>query len=147
MAEIEKILRSEENLAIAEQKFAAAQQQENHLRQRRKDGKLIYDGWVNSPSWQQWRTQQLERQKWLCACCGLRMGFGEKNYLPNGDFKLEPQHPTVDHILPKAFFPELTLNKQNLAMVCWACNKRKGSKMVPASRMRHDRLKPRLKDS
>ncbi len=69
------------------------------------------------------------------------MGFGPKTYLPNGDFTLEPQHPTVEHVLPKSLFPELALNKQNLVMVCWECNKTKGSNVVIGSRMRHKKLK------
>ncbi|MCY7277147.1 MAG: HNH endonuclease [Phormidesmis sp. CAN_BIN44] len=88
--------------------------------------------------------QQLEQQNWKCTYCGKRMGFGERTYLANGDFSLEPHHPTVDHILPKSLFPELALDLQNLTMICWSCNRKKGSKMEIASRMRHSKLKQQM---
>lgn len=141
MSELSKLINSEAALSQAEAKVAQAQQAKEKLRQRRRDGKLLYDNWQGSRDWQQWRLQQLERQNWKCACCAQQMGFGEKTYLGNGDFTLEPQHPTVDHMLPKSLFPELALEQQNLVMMCWSCNRKKGSKMAIASRMRHTNLK------
>lgn len=143
MSELSKLLNSEAALSEAEAKVAQTQQAKENLRQRRRDGKLLYDNWQGSRDWQQWRLQQLERQNWKCACCAQRMGFGEKTYLGNGDFTLEPQHPTVDHMLPKSLFPELALDQQNLVMMCWSCNRKKGSKMAIASRIRHNKLKRR----
>lgn len=143
MSELSKLLNSEAALSEAEAKVAQTQQAKEKLRQRRRDGKLLYDNWQGSRDWQQWRLQQLERQNWKCAYCAQQMGFGEKTYLGNGDFTLEPQHPTVDHMLPKSLFPELALDQQNLVMMCWSCNRKKGSKMAIASRMRHTKLKQR----
>lgn len=137
----DEIVELQENLAQAEQKFNQAKHLKDVLRRRRSDGKMLYDGWRNTPDWQQWRTRQLDRQNWRCGCCGQAMAFGEKIYLANGDFELQPDHPTVDHILPKSLFPNLALDKQNLVMLCWACNQRKSNKMTIASRMRHQWLK------
>jgi 5-methylcytosine-specific restriction endonuclease McrA len=144
MSELPKIVNSEAALAEAEAKFAQTQQAKEKLKQQRRDGKLLYSNWQGSDDWQQWRMQQLEKQNWKCACCTRQMSFGEKTYQANGDFTLEPQHPTVDHILPKSFFPELALNRQNLVMVCWSCNKKKGRSIVLASRMRHKMLKQHM---
>ncbi|MEP1079574.1 HNH endonuclease [Leptolyngbya sp. PL-A3] len=144
MSELAKILNSETALTQAETKIAQTRQIKARLKHRRNDGKLLYDNWQGSSNWHQWRMHQLERQGWKCVCCDKQMGFGEKTYLANGDFRLEPQHPTVEHILPKSLFPELALDLQNLVMVCWACNKKKGSKMAIASRMRHKQLQKKL---
>ena len=141
MSELPKILGSEATLAQVEAKFAQTKRAKEKLKQQRNDGKLLYNNWRGSKDWQQWRMQQLERQNWECACCGNQMKFGKITYLANGKFILEPQHPTVEHTLPKAFFPELTLDKQNLVMTCWSCNKEKGVNMVAASRMRYEQLK------
>lgn len=144
---LEQILLSEGNLMQAEKRFRETQAIEEKLSQRRNDGKLLYDGWRGSQDWRQWRTQQLERQGWQCDSCGKRMVFGEKIYLANGDFKLNPDHPTVEHILPKCYFSELTLDKQNLVMVCWNCNRRKGTCIAKASRLRYQQLKQKVKQS
>jgi 5-methylcytosine-specific restriction endonuclease McrA len=138
---LDEIVKSQGNLAQADKKFAQAKRLKNALRRQRRDGKLLYEGWRYTSDWQQWRLQQLHQQNWLCACCGKVMVFGEKICLTNGDFDLQPNHPTVDHILPKSLFPNLAVNKQNLVMLCWACNQAKGSEMTIASRMRHQQLK------
>ncbi|MBD2068912.1 HNH endonuclease [Leptolyngbya sp. FACHB-671] len=143
MSELLRIIDSETALAQAEEKFAQTKRTRENLKQRRNDGKLLYNSWQGSNDWHQWRIQQLEHQGWKCACCSKQMGFGEKTYLDNGDFTLEPHHPTVDHILPKSFFPELTLDKQNLVMVCWSCNRKKSNSVAIASRMRHQKLEQR----
>lgn len=144
MSELPQILNSETVLAEAESKFAQTKQLEENLKQRRNDGKLLYDNWQSSSDWHLWRMQQLEQQNWKCACCGQLMRFGKKIYLPNGSFTLEPQHPTVDHVLPKSLFPEFALDKENLVMVCWSCNRRKSNYMAAASRMRHRKLRQKL---
>jgi 5-methylcytosine-specific restriction endonuclease McrA len=137
----DEIVKSQDNIAQAEKKFAQAKQLKDALRKRRSDGKILYDGWRNTSDWQQWRIRQLDLQNWRCGYCEQAMAFGEKIYLANGDFELQPTHPTVDHILPKSLFPNLALDKQNLMMLCWSCNQKKGNKMTSASRMRHQRLK------
>lgn len=144
MSELPHILNAEANLAEAEAKFAQTKKLKEKLKQRRNDGTLLYDQWRDSNDWKQWRAQQLEQQNWRCVCCSQQMRFGRITHLPNGGFTLELQHPTVDHILPKSFFPELALDKQNLVMVCWSCNKRKSNRMDIASRMRHKKLKQNL---
>jgi hypothetical protein len=141
MSELEWLQRAEQNLTEAEQQFHKAQAAQDKLEQRRKDGKLLYDGWRGTPDWYHWRIQQLDHQNWLCACCGKKMVLGEKIDLPNGDFTLDPDHPTVGHILPKSYFPDLTLEKQNLVMICWACNKSMSNGMAKASHLRHQLLK------
>lgn len=88
---------------------------------------------------------QLELQKWQCAYYRKLMKLGKITYLSNGGFILEPDHPTVEHILPKSFFPELALNKQNLLIVCSDCNKRKSNNMAKTSRSCYEQLKLKLK--
>lgn len=144
MSELPHILNLEAAIAETEAKFAQVKQLKAKLKQRRSDGKLLYNNWQGSSDWHQWRMQQLDRQDWKCACCTQQMSFGEKTYLANGDFTLEPQHPTVDHVLPKSLFPELALDRQNLVMVCWSCNRKKSNRMAIASRMRHHQLKQAL---
>jgi 5-methylcytosine-specific restriction endonuclease McrA len=141
---LEQILLAEENLMQAEKQLLEAKALEEKLWQQRNDGKLLYKDWILTADWHQWRLQQLERQKWQCAYCGKLMVFGKRMDLPNGGFWLAPNHPTVEHILPKSYFPKLTLDKQNLVMACWDCNRRKSNNMVEASRCRHQQMKQKL---
>lgn len=144
MSEFERLTESERALAQAEEKFTRTKKAKEKLKQRRSDGKLLYDNWRGTADWKEWREQQLERQNWQCAWCSKQMKFGEKVHLANGDFALEPQHPTIDHVLPKSFFPELALEKSNLVMICYLCNKKKSNKMAIASQMRHRALVKRI---
>lgn len=143
--DFDEMSQSKDSLAEAEQKFTQAKRFQLALQQNRRKGRHFYDGWRNSVDWKQWRAQQLERQNWQCVCCEQVMKFGEKTHLTNGDFILQPNHPTVDHVLPKSYFPNLALDKQNLLMLCWSCNRQKGNNMVIASRMRHQQLKQSFK--
>lgn len=142
---LEQLLKAEENQKLAEKQFLEAKAFEKKLRQRREDGRFLYEGWRGTSDWQKWRLSQLERQNWQCACCGKLMQFSEKTKLPTGNVVLHPDHPTVEHVLPKSYFSELALDKQNLVMACWACNKRKSNNMVKASRFRHQQLMQKLK--
>lgn len=142
---LEQILLSEKNLSQAGKQLRETKVIEEELKKRRSDGKLLYDGWRNTQDWHQWRAGQLERQRGRCASCEKQMKFGETLKLANGNFILKPDHPTVEHVLPKCYFPDLTLNKQNLVMTCWACNREKGYCIVEASRLRHHLLMQKLK--
>jgi len=142
---LEQILCSEENLRQAENQLHQTKAIEKALQEKRSVGKLLYQGWVGTKNWNQWRTLQLEAQGWQCAICGQRMRLGPKIKLASGKLKLRPDHPTVEHILPKCYFPALTLAKQNLVMACWDCNRNKGTDMVEASRLRHQQLMQKLK--
>lgn len=146
MSSFDEIVRSSIDLSEIDQKFSQAKQLQNALRQQRKDGKLFYEQWRNTADWKQWRAHQLERQNWQCTCCLQVMKLGQTIFLANGDFKLQPNHPTVDHVLPKSLFPELALDKQNLIMLCWTCNEKKGNRVAIASRMRHEQLKQSFKE-
>jgi heme-degrading monooxygenase HmoA len=105
VSELQKILNSEAALAKSKTKFAEMQHLKKKLQQRRQDGRLLYDSWRSTKDWKQWRNQQLDKQNWQCASCGSQMSFGKITYLANGDFILEPQHPAVEHTLPKSLFP------------------------------------------
>ncbi|BAU13047.1 unknown protein [Leptolyngbya sp. NIES-3755] len=141
MSSFDEMMRSSIDLSEIDQKFTQAKQLQNALRQQRKDGRLLYEQWRNTADWKQWRAKQLERQNWRCNCCNQLMELGQTVYLANGDFLLQPNHPTVDHVLPKSLFPKLALDKQNLIMLCWTCNAKKGNRVAIASRMRHEQLK------
>lgn len=49
-----------------------------------------------------------------CACCGV---------VPKPGVSL-----TIDHIKPVSKFPELSLDIENLQVLCWACNTKKSNK-------------------
>jgi len=60
------------------------------------------------------RLQVFLRDGEICACCGAR---------PKEGISL-----TVDHIKPVSKFPELSMDINNLQVLCWDCNQKKSNK-------------------
>jgi 5-methylcytosine-specific restriction endonuclease McrA len=75
--------------------------------------RVASDGFLASPEWKAVRLQALERYGRICCKCGASPKWA-------GDIN-------VDHIKPRKFFPELSLDIGNLQPLCRRCNKRKGN--------------------
>lgn len=61
-----------------------------------------------------------------------KMFVGMRDSLPANDLSLCPfcnlsEDPELDHFLPKAAYPEVSLHGPNLVPICGTCNKRKGT--------------------
>ena len=67
----------------------------------------------NSAEWRNLRQQVIKEQPSICAVCGEKIT--KKSDL------------TVDHIKPRSKFPELSLEKSNLQVLCRSCNSAKGA--------------------
>lgn len=137
---LDKIQKAEKELFQVQSDLVQIDNFEKRLKKRRGFGKAIYDSWRVTDSWYQWRQKQLEKQQWKCASCSRKMKFSTIIRSSQGRLLLQPDHPTVDHILPKCYFPEAASDKQNLVVMCWQCNKQKGRKLKPASQFRHQKL-------
>lgn len=86
--------------------------------QRPAVGAAEWNLWVRSKdfihSWE-WRTlryQVLRKRSPVCECCGASPKLGVS--------------VSVDHIKPRAKYPELALEESNLQVLCSACNQGKG---------------------
>jgi len=69
----------------------------------------------NSNSWQRLRFEVLRDSDGCCQLCG-------RNYRDHG-VALE-----VDHIKPRSRFPNLSLDRTNLQVLCFDCNRGKGNR-------------------
>jgi 5-methylcytosine-specific restriction endonuclease McrA len=72
------------------------------------------DGFLKSKEWKELRLKALELYGLVCMQCGRE---NSREYPIN-----------VDHIKPRKFFPELSLDITNLQPMCGPCNKKKGNK-------------------
>lgn len=69
---------------------------------------------TNSQEWKEIRGRVLDKYGRKCMKCGFVPGRG--------------QCINVDHIKPRAYYPELALEFNNLQVLCPACNREKGNK-------------------
>ena len=69
---------------------------------------------LQSPEWKAMRLKVLAHYGDKCMCCG---------FIPR-----DKRQVNVDHIKPRKLFPELSLEFDNLQILCGRCNKRKGNK-------------------
>lgn len=63
---------------------------------------------LSSPEWEHLRFKALEKYGDICMCCG------------------STKHINVDHIKSRSEYPELSLEFDNLQILCAGCNLRKG---------------------
>jgi len=70
-----------------------------------------------SAEWQILRKEIVEENKNVCQSCG-------KTIKKKFDI-------TVDHVLPRSKFPQLSLEKSNLRILCRSCNSSKGDYVPP----------------
>ena len=68
---------------------------------------------LSSPEWRRLRMQALKKYGPVCMCCGASPKTGAV--------------VNVDHIKPRKLFPELSLDINNLQILCGACNHGKGN--------------------
>lgn len=68
-----------------------------------------------SNEWQELRVRVLHKYDGMCMLCGRSP-------------RIHGVVLNVDHIKPRAKFPELSLDIENLQILCGACNKGKGNK-------------------
>lgn len=68
----------------------------------------------SSPEWNMRRSQVIERDGRVCAECGQRIR--------------KSSDITVDHIKPRSKYPELSLEMENLRVLCRSCNSKKGDR-------------------
>jgi 5-methylcytosine-specific restriction endonuclease McrA len=80
------------------------------VRQRTQSAKDFYASW----EWKEARYEALRRHGRQCQCCGWKPGSSQGNWL------------VVDHIKPRALFPDLRLSQDNLQVLCNDCNMGKG---------------------
>jgi 5-methylcytosine-specific restriction endonuclease McrA len=72
------------------------------------------DQFLYSLEWRKLRQQAIEKYGLVCCKCGRE---NSRQYPIN-----------FDHIKPRKFFPELSLDIENLQPLCGPCNKSKGNK-------------------
>lgn len=65
---------------------------------------------LNSDEWKNIRQVVLNLYEPVCMKCG------------------DKENIQVDHIKPKSKYPEIALSVDNLQILCWPCNKKKGNK-------------------
>jgi len=68
---------------------------------------------LSSPEWRRLRMQVIKKYGPVCMCCGASPKTGAVI--------------NVDHIKPRKLFPELSLDINNLQILCGACNHGKGN--------------------
>ncbi len=86
------------------------------------------DPFLECAEWRVMRMRALERDGAKCACCGRTAQDGITI--------------NVDHIKPRARFPELALTLDNLQVLCDECNHGKGNKFETDWRRTPSRLRP-----
>lgn len=67
---------------------------------------------LRSKAWRKLRYAVLKKSRGCCHCCGAQARHGNSLH--------------VDHIKPRALFPELALDLDNLQVLCEDCNLGKG---------------------
>jgi 5-methylcytosine-specific restriction endonuclease McrA len=68
---------------------------------------------LSSPEWRRLRMQVIKKYGPVCMCCGASPKTGAVI--------------NVDHIKPRKLFPDLSLDINNLQILCGACNHGKGN--------------------
>lgn len=111
-----------------EQKFRLRKNREakrNTKRRQKSKKKLYHQEFFRSNEWKEIRFRVLEKYGRECMCCGETKGA-----------------MNVDHIKPKSIYPELSLNFDNLQVLCKACNEGKGVTSQTDFRGNHNHLTP-----
>lgn len=73
----------------------------------------VADGFLHSYAWRRLRYEVIKERGARCECCGRGPSDGATIH--------------VDHVKPRRKYPELALDKQNLQVLCGACNHGKGN--------------------
>lgn len=91
----------------------AEQRQRQYAEERAANGGAV--DFFNSNTWQRLRFEVLAESEGCCVLCG-------RSYREH-QVALE-----VDHIKPRSRFPNLALDKDNLQVLCFDCNRGKGNR-------------------
>ncbi len=75
-------------------------------------------GFYDTPAWKRLRRRVLKRYGRACMKCGTHDG------------------PTIDHVKPRSLFPELSLDFDNLQVLCQPCNSSKSNRHETDYRVR-----------
>ena len=108
-----------ECITLFDQKNAnlTAQTKVSHKKRKNKSKKQpknsISDDFLRSFEWRKLRMEVLKKYGAVCQCCGATRHTGAVI--------------NVDHIKPRKYFPELSLDIDNLQVLCGACNHGKGN--------------------
>ena len=110
VAHFEKPLANEYRRQVHSRVIALAKQRREVMSDRAR--------FYSSAEWQQTRTEVIREQGRVCSRCGRVI---------TNDWDL-----TVDHIRPRSKYPELSLDKENLQVLCRSCNASKGTTEAPS---------------
>lgn len=109
-----------ECITLFDQKNAnlTAQTKFSHKKRKNKSKKqlknvIVSDDFLRSFEWRKLRMEVLKKYGATCQCCGATRHTGAVI--------------NVDHIKPRKYFPELSLDIDNLQVLCGACNHGKGN--------------------
>lgn len=100
------VIRTRKANAIERQAVSACRPAKNPV--KRLSAKDFYDSW----EWKTVRYQALKKHGATCMLCGAKASEGAKI--------------CVDHIKPRALYPALELDLNNLQILCDECNRGKG---------------------
>ena len=84
-----------------------------NLAEERRDAIEERQTFYGSPEWRAIRTEVIRERDRVCMSC-------RRHTVQDDDL-------TVDHIRPRSIYPELALVKDNLQVLCRACNSSKGA--------------------
>lgn len=102
--------RLERQLARKSQLMKSEKKTDNELSA---EFRVASDGFLTSRAWKEIRLKVIAKYGGKCMKCGL---------IPTNKSFIN-----VDHIKPRKFFPELSLEFDNLQVLCARCNKNKGN--------------------
>lgn len=101
------------------------------MRSKLTEGEEKYNSWKDKYNW---RDACVE-ENCLCTCCKKPMQYTNKT---------NDNHPTIDHILPKCYYPERAISIDNLQILCWKCNRTKGKSIVKGMEVLQKRTKQKI---
>lgn len=89
--------------------FSINKKDDNQIAEEIKTSSL---GFLVSLEWKEIRKKAIDVYGGKCMCCGC----------------VPKKGVNVDHIKPRIYYPELSLEFSNLQILCAKCNKKKGNK-------------------
>lgn len=95
-----------------------ARKQKKHKSKAPNRAKKKSNGFYSSWEWKKARYDAIKKYAQRCMCCGWRVGDTEYGYL------------VVDHIKPRSKFPQLSLDVNNLQILCNDCNMGKSNDSI-----------------
>ena len=100
--------------AIAKKKSRAIDSKKLTVNELAESLKTASCGFLATGEWTALRDRVINHYGGKCMCCGRTPS--------------DHRHINVDHIKPRKTHPELSLDFDNLQVLCGVCNKKKGNK-------------------